>query len=428
MPERERERGRPASHTVAPDRAARRRPLLGPLWLQVLVALVAGVVMGALAPALAQSFKPLGDAFVRLIRMVLAPVIFGTVLLGIARMGDLREAGRVGLKALLYFEVVSSAALLLGLVAVDVLRPGAGMHVDPRLLAGSSVATYTAAARHVGFTGFLLDIIPTSLVGAFTGGNMLQVILLGVLTGAALAPLGARARPLLDGLDTVLAALFGIVRMIMALAPLGTFGAIAFTIGRYGLGSLLSLLALTLEVWAVSILFVTLVLGAIARAAGFSLLRFLRFIRAEILVTFGTSSSEAVLAPLMTKLERLGCDRTVVGLVMPAGYTFNADGTSIYLAMSAIFIAEATGTPLGLGGQLAVMAVLVLTSTGSPAPASSRWRRRSPRCTASRSPGSCCCSASTGSPTRRARSRTSSATASRPSSSHAPRARSTARR
>ena len=329
------------------------------------MALVAGIAFGALFPRWGTDAKPLGDAFVRLIRMVLAPIIFSTVVLGIARMGNLHEAGRVGLKALVYFEVLSTVSLLLGLVAVDVLRPGAGMNVDPRTLDAGAAAGYAHAAQAVGLTPFLLGIIPSSLVGAFTGGNMLQVILVGVLFGAALAPLGSRGKPALRVLDSVLAGLFGIVRMIMALAPIGTFGAMAFTTGRYGLASLLPLLRLTGEVWLVSGVFVAIVLGLVSRLAGFDLLRFLRFIRAEILVTLGTSSSEAVLAPLIAKMERLGCDRSVVGLVMPAGYTFNADGTAIYLGMSALFIAQATGVHLGVRDQLVVLLVLMLTSKGS---------------------------------------------------------------
>ena len=355
----------PARTAPRPEGVPRRRPRLGPLWLQVLVALVAGVGFGALFPHWGADAKPLGDAFVRLIRMVLAPIIFSTVVLGIARMGDLHEAGRVGLKALVYFEVLSTVSLLLGLAAVDVLRPGAGMNVDPRTLDAAAVASYAHAARAVGLVPFLLGIIPSSLVGAFTGGNMLQVILVGVLFGAALAPLGARAEPALRVLDAVLAGLFGIVRMIMALAPIGTFGAMAFTTGRYGLASLLPLLRLTGEIWLVSGLFVAVVLGLVSHLAGFDLLRFIRFIRAEILVTLGTSSSEAVLAPLIAKMERLGCDRSVVGLVMPAGYTFNADGTAIYLGMSALFVAQATGVHLGVGDQLVVLLVLMLTSKGS---------------------------------------------------------------
>lgn len=355
----------PPGGAAPPPPAPRQRSRLGPLWLQVLAAIVAGIAIGALFPSTGVALKPLGDAFVRLIRLALAPIIFGTVVVGIARMGDLREVGRVGAKALLYFEVVSTASLLMGLAAVDLLRPGAGMNVDPNTLDPKAIAGYAETARHLGIVDFLLNIIPTSVGGVFVDGNMLQVILFGVLFGAALAGFRDAARPLVDMLDLVLRALFGIVRLVMALAPLGTLGALAFTVGRYGLASLVQLAQLTAEVWLTSALFVALVLGTIARLAGFSLWRFLGYIREEILITFGTSSSEAVLAPLMTKMEALGCAKPIVGLVMPAGYTFNADGTAIYLAMGAIFIAQATNTPLGLRDQLVVLLVLMLTSKGS---------------------------------------------------------------
>lgn len=355
----------PPGGAAPPPPAPRQRSRLGPLWLQVLAAIVAGIAIGALFPSTGVALKPLGDAFVRLIRLALAPIIFGTVVVGIARMGDLREVGRVGAKALLYFEVVSTASLLIGLAAVDLLRPGAGMNVDPNTLDPKAIAGYAETARHLGIVDFLLNIIPTSVGGVFVDGNMLQVILFGVLFGAALAGFRDAARPLVDMLDLVLRALFGIVRLVMALAPLGTLGALAFTVGRYGLASLVQLAQLTAEVWLTSALFVALVLGTIARLAGFSLWRFLGYIREEILITFGTSSSEAVLAPLMTKMEALGCAKPIVGLVMPAGYTFNADGTAIYLAMGAIFIAQATNTPLGLRDQLVVLLVLMLTSKGS---------------------------------------------------------------
>jgi aerobic C4-dicarboxylate transport protein len=350
---------------VAAGVAPKRRSRFGPLWLQVLVAIVLGVALGVVAPHAAVAVRPLGDAFVRLIRMVLAPLIFLTVVVGIARMGDLHEVGRVGVKALVYFEVVSTISLLFGLVAVDVLRPGAGMNIDAHTLSMTAIQGYATAAQHLDFVGFLLNIIPSSIGEAFVSGNMLQVILFGVLFGLALAQVRETTKPLIDMLDHILSGMFGIVRMVMVLAPIGTFGAIAFTIGQYGLSSLLQLAQLTGEVWLVSVVFVVVVLGLIARATGFSLLRFLRYIWAEILITFGTSSSEAVLAPLMTKMERLGCAKPVVGMVMPAGYTFNADGTSIYLGMSALFIAQATGTPLGLRDQIVVLLVLMLTSKGS---------------------------------------------------------------
>lgn len=355
---------KPALPTI--DQPAQRRPLLGPLWLQVLVAIGLGALAGALFPHSAAALKPLGDGFIRLISMTLAPIIFLSVVLGIAKMGDLKEVGRVGVKALLYFEVVSSVALLLGLVAINVLHPGRGMNVNASTLPAQAVAGYAATAHeHMSAVAFLLNILPTSLVGAFTGGNMLQVILIGVLFGLALSQFRQAARPLIELMDLLLRVMFGIVGFIMALAPIGAFGAMAYSVGQYGLSSLTQLALFTVEVWIVAIVFVVVVLGAIARLAHFSLYRLVRYIRDEILITFGTSSSEAVLAPLMLKLEQLGCDKSVVGMVMPAGYTFNADGTAIYLSMGAIFIAQATNTHLSLRDQLVVLLVLMLTSKGS---------------------------------------------------------------
>ena len=342
-----------------------RRPRLGPLWLQVLVAIALGVVVGLVAPSVGVALKPLGDAFIKLIRLTLAPMVFGTVVVGIARMGDLREVGRVGLKALVYFEVVSTIALLLGVVAVQWWKPGAGMHVDPRTLDAAAVESYSASARHLDAVSFVMDIIPTSIADAFVRGSILQIVFFAVLFGLALAPMRDRARPLVDLIDVGLQAMFGVVRIVMVLAPLGAFGAMAFTVGRYGVVSLLQLAALTAEVWVVSIVFVLVVLGVIARWAGFGLLRFMRAIRDEILIALGTSSSEAVLAPLMTKLERLGCARSVVGLVMPTGYAFNADGTAIYLGMCALFVAQATDVALSARDVAVVVLVLMLTSKGS---------------------------------------------------------------
>ena len=345
--------------------SAARRPRLGPLWLQVLVAIALGVVVGLVAPSAGVALKPLGDAFIKLIRLTLAPIVFGTVVVGIARMGDMREVGRVGLKALVYFEVVSTVALLLGVLAVQWWRPGAGMHVDPRTLDASVIADYSASARHLDAVSFLMDIIPTSIADAFVRGSILQIVFFAALFGLALAAMRDRARPLVDMIDVGVQAMFGVVRIVMMLAPLGAFGAMAFTVGRYGAVSLLPLATLTAEVWLVSIVFVLLVLGAIARWSGFGLLRFMRVIRDEILVALGTSSSEAVLAPLMTKLERLGCARSVVGLVMPTGYAFNADGTAIYLGMCALFVAQATDVALSARDIAVVVLVLMLTSKGS---------------------------------------------------------------
>jgi Na+/H+-dicarboxylate symporter len=353
------------AHHDARIGAPARRFTLGPLWLQVLLAITLGIAVGALFPSTGVALKPLGDGFVKLIRMTLAPIIFGTVVVGIARMGDLREVGRIGVKALIYFEVVSTVALLMGVVAVELLRPGAGMHVDARTLDTTAIASYTSAAQHLDVASFLLDLIPASIGDAFVRGNILQLIVFAVLFGIALARLRERGRGLVELLDQLLHGMFGIVRIVMYLAPVGAFGAMAFTVGRYGMTSLVQLAQLTLEVWLVSAVFVAVVLGLIARVAGFSLLRFMRYIRDEILITAGTSSSEAVLAPMMTKLEALGCEKAVVGLVMPTGFTFNADGTAIYLAMSALFIAQATDTALTFRDKLVVVLVLMLTSKGS---------------------------------------------------------------
>ena len=330
-----------------------------------MVGIVLGVAVGMLFPHDAVALKPLGDGFVKLIRMTLAPIIFATVVVGIARMGDMREVGRVGAKALIYFEVVSSLALLMGLVAVDVLKPGSGMNIDAATLDPTSIASYASTAQNVGFVAFLLGIIPSSVGEPFVTGNILQIILLGVLFGLALTPIRAVAKPLVDLLDLLLKGMFGIVKLVMYIAPLAALGAMAYTVGQYGVASLLQLARFTAEVWIVSILFVAVVLGSIARVAGFSLTRLLLYLRDELLITAGTSSSEAVLAPVMLKLEQLGCAEPVVGMVMPAGYTFNADGTAIYLSMGAIFIAQATNTHLSLREQVTLMLVLMITSKGS---------------------------------------------------------------
>jgi aerobic C4-dicarboxylate transport protein len=352
---------RPAENVTA----TRRRSFLGPLWLQVLIGILLGIGVGVLFPHQAAALKPLGDGFVKLVRMTLAPIIFATVVVGIAKMGDLKEVGRVGAKALLYFEVVSTISLLLGLLAVDVLQPGKGMNIDAATLDPNAISSYASSAQHLGFVAFVLNIIPASAAEAFVSGNILQVILFGVLFGLALSQFRERARPLVEMLDLFLHGMFGVVKFIMYLAPIGAFGAMAYTIGQYGMASLIPLMKFTAEFWAVSAFFVAVVLGGIAHFSGFSLLRLLRYIREEILITIGTSSSEAVLAPLILKLERLGCAEPVVGMVMPAGYAFNADGTAIYLGMGAIFIAQATNTHLSLRDQIVILLVLMLTSKGS---------------------------------------------------------------
>lgn len=335
------------------------------LYLQVLVGIALGVLLGAFWPDAGVAMKPLGDAFIKLVKMLIAPVIFLTVVLGIAKVGDLRAVGRVGLKGLLYFEAVTTLAMLIGLVVVNIVRPGDGIGADPATLDPSAAADYGARAEEQSVSQFLLGIIPDSFLGAFTGGDLLQVLLVAILTGLALSGLGARGGPVIVAFDRASEIMFRIIAMVMTLAPLGAFGAMAFTIGRYGLGSLAQLGALLLSVYLTCALFIFVVLGAIARVSGFSLLAFLRYIGAEILIVLGTSSSETVLPRLMGKLEALGCAKPVVGLIVPTGYSFNLDGTSIYLTMAAIFIAQATGIELGLWQQIGLLGILLLTSKGA---------------------------------------------------------------
>ena len=345
-----------------------RVPILRRLYVQVLIGIALGVAFGHFWPDLGANMKPLGDGFIKLIKMLLAPIIFGTIVVGIARMGDIKEVGKVGAKALLYFEVLSSLALVVGMVVVNVMKPGAGMNVDPATLDGKSISAYTNAAvenQHAGAVDFLMNLIPKTVVGAFADGNVLQIIVFAVLLGAAMSRLGERGKPFVDIIDMFLNGMFGIVKSIMVLAPIGAFGAIAFTIGKYGVGSLASYGKLILAVYGTSLIFVFVVLGAVARICGISMFSYLRFIREELLITFGTASTESVLPQMMKKLERAGCDKTVVGLVLPAGYTFNPDGTAIYLAIGAIFVAQATNIDLSIGQQLVILGVLMLTSKGS---------------------------------------------------------------
>ncbi len=309
--------------------------------------------------------KPLGDGFIALVRMIIAPVIFCTVVHGIAGMGDLRRAGRVALKALVYFEAVTTLALVLGLAAVNLWRPGASMNVDLRTVDVSGLAQYTAQARHEGVGDYLLHLIPTSFVGAFVQPEVLPVLLVSVLTAAALARMGAAGRPILQAIEAGAKLVFRIVGLIMWAAPLGAFGAIAFTVGRFGASSLLSLGALIAEFFVVCAVFVAVVLGVIARLVGVNLIRLLAYIREELLIVAATTSSETVLPRLMQKLESLGCEEQVVGLVIPTGYSFNLDGTCLYLATAAVFLAQATNTPLGIGQQVGLLVVLLLTSKGA---------------------------------------------------------------
>jgi aerobic C4-dicarboxylate transport protein len=343
------------------------KPLYAHLYFQVLTAIALGVVLGYFFPALGTMMKPLGDGFIKLIKMMIAPIIFTTVVVGIAKMGDMKEVGRVGIKALVYFEAVTTLALAIGLVVVNVVRPGAGINADVSTLDTKAVASYATGAKSLSTVELLLHIIPDSVVGAFASGEILQVLLFSILFGLALARLGVKGRPLVDLIDQLSHALFDVIAIIMRVAPIGAFGAMAFTIGKYGLDTLFSLGKLMACVYTTCFLFVFIVLGGIARLTGFRLWPFLRYIKEEILIVLGTSSSEAALPRMIAKLENVGCARPVVGLVIPAGYSFNLDGTSIYLTMAAVFIAQATNVPLSLSQQLSILGVLLLTSKGAAA-------------------------------------------------------------
>lgn len=336
------------------------------LYIQVLIGIVIGGLLGYFIPGFAAKLQPLADGFIKLIKMLLAPIIFGTVVVGIAKMGSIKEVGRIGGKALLYFEIVSTIALVIGLVVVNIMKPGEGMNIDVATLNASAVSGYAQVAQaQGGVVEFFLNIIPTTLFDAFAKGAMLQVILISVLMGVALVQLGETGKPLVNIIDLLLQGLFKIVAMVMRLAPIGAGAGMAFTIGKYGIGTLLSLGHLILALYVTTLFFIIVVLGSIARWSGVPLFTFLRYFKDEILVTLGTCSTEAVLPRMMVKLEKLGCRRSVVGMVLPTGYTFNSDGTCIYLTMAAIFVAQATNTPLGLGDQLVVLGVLLLTSKGS---------------------------------------------------------------
>jgi aerobic C4-dicarboxylate transport protein len=342
-----------------------KKPLYRHLYVQVLFAIFCGVLLGHFYPDTGAAMKPLGDAFIKLIKMIIAPIIFCTVVTGIAGMEDMKKIGRVGGKALLYFEVVSTLALVIGLVVVNTLKPGAGMNIDPATLDTKSLAIYTTAAKSQSTVDFLLNVIPTTVIDAFAKGEILQVLLFSVLFGFAMAAAGATGRVVVDFIEKVTHGLFIIVGFIMKLAPIGAFGAMAFTIGRYGIGSLQQLAQLMGSFYLTCLLFIFVVLGLIARWAGFSILRFIRYIKEELLIVLGTSSSESVLPRMMEKMEKLGCSKSVVGLVIPTGYSFNLDGTSIYLTMAALFVAQATNTELTLIQELTILGVLLLTSKGA---------------------------------------------------------------
>ncbi|CAN7612321.1 C4-dicarboxylate transporter DctA [Massilia sp. LjRoot122] len=339
---------------------------LSKLYVQVLIAIVVGILLGHFMPELGTKLKPLGDLFIKLIKMLLAPIIFASIVVGIARMNNVHEAGRVGLKAVLYFEVVSTLALVIGLVVVNLFKPGEGMNVDPALIDGSTVATYTQKAQQQGGAlDFILNIVPNSVVGAFANGDMLPIIFFSLLFAIALARAGKTVEPFVDMLDQFLHGMFGVVRIAMYVAPLGAFGGMAFTVGKYGIGTLLSYGQLILCLYLTSAIFIVLVLGIVMQACGLSLFKFMRYIKDELFVTLGTASTEAVLPQMLVKLEKLGIPKPVVGLVLPTGYAFNADGTAIYLTMAAIFIAQAMNIDLTLWDQLILLGVLLFTSKGS---------------------------------------------------------------
>lgn len=335
------------------------------LYVQVLAAILAGILLEHFYPEVGTAMKPLGDGFIKLIKMLIAPIIFCTVVHGIASMEDMKKVGRVGIKALIYFEVMTTLALIIGLVVVNLWAPGVGMNVDAATLDTRGIATYTAKAGQQGTVDFLLHIIPNTVVGAFAEGEILQVLLIAILFAFALQSLGAYGRPVLHGIDMIAQVFFRIVGYVMKVAWLGAFGAMAFTIGRYGLGTLVALGSLMAGFYVTCLLFVLGVLGATAALCGFSILKFIRYIKEELLIVLGTSSSETVLPRMLAKLENLGCEKSVVGLVIPTGYSFNLDGTCIYLTMAAMFLAQATNADLSLGQQLGLIGILLLTSKGA---------------------------------------------------------------
>jgi aerobic C4-dicarboxylate transport protein len=352
-----------ASATPAPTRTA--RPWWTQLWVWVLIAMAAGIALGVAAPDAATAMGPLGDAFIKLIRMLIAPIIFCTVVTGIAHMADMARVGRVAIKALLYFEAMTTVALIIGLAAVNILRPGVGMNVDVSKLNPDVVEPYVKMTHQVGAVPFLMNIIPNSFVGAFTDGNILQVLFIAILSGFALVWIGERAKPFVDLIEIVEKMIFVIVGIVMWTAPIGAFGAIAFTVGKFGVGSLASLAKLLLGFYLTCVIFIVIGFTPLARLCGFSLLKLIRYIKEELLICIATTSSETVLPRIIGKLEQLGCEQSVVGLVVPTGYSFNLDGTCLYLATAAVFLAQATNTPLDLWHQIGLLLILLVTSKGA---------------------------------------------------------------
>ncbi len=335
------------------------------LYVQVLIAIIIGILIGQFCPSCAVQLKPLGDGFIKLVKMMIAPVIFCTIVSGVSGMQDTKKVGRVGAKALLYFEVVTSLALIIGLVVINILKPGVGMNINPATLDVKAVEGYITEGKSRTFADFMLHIIPDNIVSALSNSDLLQVLFFSVLLGFALSKIGEKGKPLLRGIKSLESALFTVIKMIMKVAPIGALGAMSFTIGKYGVGSLASLGQLMVAFYITCIIFIIVILGGILKLVGFNLFKLLGFIKEELLIVLGTSSSEAALPGLMNKLEKVGCSEPVVGLVVPTGYSFNLDGTSIYLTMAAVFLAQATNTPLDIGQQITLLLVLLLTSKGA---------------------------------------------------------------
>jgi len=354
-----------AETRAEPIPAEARKPLYKVLYVQVLFAIAAGILLGVLHPVWGEAMKPLGDGFIKLIKMIIPLVILCTVVSGIAGMHNAKKVGRVGGKAILYFEIVSTFALLIGLIVANVLRPGDGFDTDPATIDTSAVSAYATQAEHQSMVEFTLGIIPNTIVGAFVSGDVLQVLLIAIMFGMALSALGTRAEGVRAGIDSLAQVVFKLLDFIMRMAPIGAFGAMAFTIGRYGIAALVPLLKLVACFYLTAVLFVVFVLGTIARSVGVNIFRYIAYIKEELLIVLGTSSSESVLPSLMVKLERLGCSKPVVGLVVPAGYSFNLDGTNIYMTMAALFVAQATNTDITLAQQLTLLGVAMLTSKGA---------------------------------------------------------------
>lgn len=335
------------------------------LYAQVILAILLGITIGFFYPEFATKLKPLGDGFIKLVKMMIAPVIFCTIVSGIAGMQNIKKVGRVGIKAIIYFEIVTTLALIIGMIVINILKPGVGMNIDPTTLDAKSVAAYVTQSKATNAVDFILHIIPDNIINALSNGDLLQILFFSVLFGIALSKIGEKAKPVLKGIKSVEAGLFAVLNIIMKVAPIGAFGAMAFTIGKYGVGSLASLGQLMLSFYITCILFIIIVLGGVLRYFGFNLFRLLGFIKEEILIVLGTSSSEAALPSLMAKLQKGGCSESVVGLVVPTGYSFNLDGTSIYLTMAALFLAQATNTQLTLSNQVTMLLILLLVSKGA---------------------------------------------------------------